>query len=74
MVLFINIIGGLPANVKEFTSSFANSSAVNNFKTLFVDYSIYIVIVGIIILVQESYKKVKRMGDKGNNKRAWQTL
>jgi preprotein translocase subunit SecY len=58
MVIFINIIGGLPANVKEFTSSFANSSAINNFKTLFVDYSIYIVIVGIIILVQESYKKV----------------
>jgi len=58
MVIFINIIGGLPANVKEFTSSFANSSAINNFKTIFVDYSIYIVIVGIIILVQESYKKV----------------
>ena len=58
MVIFINIIGGLPAAAKEFTSSFANSSAINNFKTLFVDYAIYIVIVGIIILVQESYKKV----------------
>jgi preprotein translocase subunit SecY len=58
LVIFINIIGGLPASVKEFTSSFEKSSSINNIGTLFVDYSIYLVIVGIIILVQESYKRV----------------
>jgi preprotein translocase subunit SecY len=58
MVIFINIIGGLPANIAEFTSSLEHSSSLNNFATLLIDYSIYLVIVGIIILVQESYKRV----------------
>ena len=58
MVIFINIIGGLPANVNEFTSSFENNSSINNLGTLFFDYAIYVVIIGIIILVQESYKRV----------------
>ena len=58
MVIFINIIGGLPASMSEFTSSLKNSSSVNNFGTLFLDYGIYILIVGVIILVQESYKRV----------------
>jgi len=58
MVIFINIIGGLPANIAEFTSSLEKFSSLNNFGTLFLDYSIYLVIVGIIILVQESYKRV----------------
>jgi len=58
MVIFINIIGGLPASMAEFTSNLENSSSVNNFGTLFLDYGIYILIVGVIILVQESYKRV----------------
>ena len=58
MVIFINIIGGLPANINEFTSSFENNSSINNLGTLFFDYAIYVVIIGIIILVQESYKRV----------------
>lgn len=58
MVIFINIIGGLPASMTEFTSSLENSSSTNNFGTLFLDYGIYLLIVGVIILVQESYKRV----------------
>ena len=58
MVIFINIIGGLPASMTEFTSSLENSSSTNNFGILFLDYGIYLLIVGVIILVQESYKRV----------------
>jgi|TARA_B110000003_G_scaffold53140_1_gene52855 preprotein translocase subunit SecY len=58
MVIFINIIGGLPASMSEFTASLENSSSANNFGTLFLDYGIYLLIVGVIILVQESYKRV----------------
>ena len=58
MVIFINIIGGLPASMTEFTSSLENSSSTNNFGTLVLDYGIYLLIVGVIILVQESYKRV----------------
>jgi len=58
MVIFINIIGGLPASMTEFTASLKTSSSINNFGTLFLDYGIYLLIVGVIIVVQESYKRV----------------
>ena len=58
MIIFINIIGGLPANITEFTSGLGNSSALSNFTTLLSAYSIYLVIVAIIVLVQDSYKRV----------------
>jgi preprotein translocase subunit SecY len=58
MIIFINIIGGLPANITEFKSSLDNLSSMNNFVALFLSYFIYILIVGVIILVQESYKRV----------------
>jgi preprotein translocase subunit SecY len=58
MIIFINIIGGLPANITEFTSSLENSSSLNNFGALFLSYALYLVIVGIIVLVQDSYKRV----------------
>jgi preprotein translocase subunit SecY len=58
MIIFINIIGGLPANITEFTSNIENSSSVNNFAALFLAYAIYLVIVAIIVLVQDSYKRV----------------
>jgi len=58
MIIFINIIGGLPANVKELTSNLENSFSINNFAALFLAYGLYLVIVAIIVLVQESYKRV----------------
>ena len=58
MIIFINIIGGLPANLTEFTTGLGNSSALNNFTTLLLAYGIYLVIVAIIVLVQDSYKRV----------------
>jgi preprotein translocase subunit SecY len=58
MIIFINILGGLPASISEFNSSLENSSSINNFVTLSSAYIIYIVIVALIVLVQDSYKKV----------------
>ena len=58
MIIFINIIGGLPANITSFTSNLETTSFISNLVTLFVAYSIYIMIVAIIVLVQDSYKRV----------------
>jgi preprotein translocase subunit SecY len=58
MIIFINIIGGLPANITEFNSSLNNSSSINNFVILFLTYAIYLIVVAIIVLVQDSYKRV----------------
>ena len=58
MIIFINIIGGLPANLSQFNSSLEKTSAVDNFTALFSAYAIYLVIVAIIVLVQDSYKRV----------------
>merc|ERR1712078_707531 len=35
MIIFINIIGGLPANISDFTSGLDNSSLLGNLMTLF---------------------------------------
>ena len=67
MIIFINIIGGLPANITEFTSGLGNSSALSNFTTLLSAYAIYLVIVAIIVLVQDSYKRVNIVSAKQLN-------
>jgi len=61
MIIFINIIGGLPANIKEF------SSGVGNFSNLIFAYAIYLIIVAIVVLVQDSYKKVNIVSAKQLN-------
>ena len=58
MIIFINIIGGLPANITEFKSGLEESSSINNFTILLLTYATYLLIVALIILVQDSYKKV----------------
>jgi preprotein translocase subunit SecY len=58
MIIFINIIGGLPANIREFSINLQNSSLLNNFFTVFSSYLVYLIIVGITVLVQESYMKI----------------
>jgi len=58
MIIFINIIGGLPASIGELTANFKNSSFLGNLSSLFIAYSVYLLVVAIIILVQDSYKRV----------------
>ncbi len=58
MIIFINIIGGLPANFGKFDSSLGNGSNLSTIGTLFTGYAIYLCIVALIIVVQDSYKRV----------------
>jgi len=58
MIIFINIIGGIPSNLGDFLKNLNNTSNVNNFLTLLLAYAIYLIIVSIIVIVQDSYKKV----------------
>ena len=63
MIIFINIIGGLPANLSQSTSNLGQSS-IGTFLTLLLAYAIYLLIVAIIVLVQESYKRVNIVSAK----------
>lgn len=52
MIIFINIIGGIPASFSKFNAQ------ENSFITVAVAYVIYLLIVSLIVLVQDSYKKI----------------
>jgi preprotein translocase subunit SecY len=67
MIIFINIIGGLPINIAEYQSGLENSSSTGNFVALFINALIYLVIVAIIVLVQGSYKRVNIVSAKQLN-------
>jgi preprotein translocase subunit SecY len=58
MIIFINIIGGLPETISLPVLNFKNESFGNSFLTASVAFTIYILIVAIVVLVQESYKRV----------------
>ena len=54
MIIFINIVGGIPANLGKFETGLAGG----NLLPVIIAYAIYLVIVSLIILVQDSYKQV----------------
>jgi len=58
MIIFINIVGGLPASINESMSQLSNASSISNLTTLLVAYFIYLLIVAVIVLVQDSYKRI----------------
>ncbi len=58
MIIFINIIGGLPANFSNAAQSVNEPSMVNNSLIFIVGYLVYLLIVSVIVLVQDSYKKI----------------
>lgn len=58
MIIFINIIGGLPPNINEISKNLDSTSSLNAVGTLLFAFLIYLLIVSIIVLVQDSYKKV----------------
>ena len=62
LIIFINIIGGLPANFNQFISGLGNLS-IENILSLFV----YFLIVILIVLVQDSYKRVNIVSAKQLN-------
>jgi len=58
MIIFINIIGSIPSNFNEFSKNLANTSSINSITTAIVIFLLYLFIVCMIVLVQESYKKI----------------
>tara|TARA_B110001452_G_scaffold113919_1_gene94470 strand:- start:6831 stop:8102 length:1272 start_codon:yes stop_codon:yes gene_type:complete len=58
MIIFINIIGGLPASITEFTKNLKNIDSINNLVVLGSVFFVYLLIVSVIVLVQDSYKKI----------------
>ena len=52
MIIFINIIGGIPSSLSNFNAQ------ENSFLTTAIAYVIYLLIVSLIVLVQDSYKKI----------------
>jgi preprotein translocase subunit SecY len=58
MIIFINIIGGIPINFNEFAQNINSETSVNNLLTTFLVFVVYLLIVSIIVVVQDSYKKI----------------
>jgi|TARA_B110000046_G_scaffold19786_1_gene18748 preprotein translocase subunit SecY len=58
MIIFINIIGSIPANFNEFVKELNSTSSINSILTTAFIFLIYLGIVCMIVLVQESYKKI----------------
>jgi preprotein translocase subunit SecY len=58
MLIFINIIGGIPANFTDFSTNLSNQQSGNSFSGILIALFVYLLIVAIIVLVQDSYKKV----------------
>jgi preprotein translocase subunit SecY len=55
MIIFINIVGGIPANLGNLQ---ANLTTSNSFLVIAFAYIIYLAIVSLIVIVQDSYKRV----------------
>jgi len=58
MIIFINIIGSIPASFSEFSQNLANTSSLESIGTTTFVFALYLFIVCMIVLVQESYKKI----------------
>ena len=58
MIIFINIIGGLPAGITEFTNNLNSTNGINSLLIVASILFVYLLIVCIIVLVQDSYKKI----------------
>jgi len=58
MIIFINIIGGLPSSFSEFSKNLNSVDSLNTLFILTLAILTYLFIVCIIILVQDSYKRI----------------
>jgi len=67
MIIFINIIGGIPANLTEFNQNLAGNSSIEGFIATTAVFIVYLLIVSIIVLVQDSYKKINIVSAKQLN-------
>jgi len=58
MIIFINIVGGIPANLGNLGDSLNNDPNANGVLLIAIAYAIYLVILSLIVLVQNSYKRI----------------
>jgi len=58
MLIFINIIGSIPGSFSSFGQNLNNTPSLNSIITTTIVFLIYLLIVSMIVLVQESYKKI----------------
>jgi len=58
MIIFINIIGSIPANYNEFVQNLTSTSSTTNIAIIATVFTLYLFIVCMIVLVQEAYKKI----------------
>ena len=58
IIIFTNIIGGLPPSMNEFLKNLSSTSNLSNSITVISSFFVYLLIVSIIVLVQDSYKKI----------------
>jgi len=58
MIIFINIIGGLPSSFSEFSKNLNSVDSLNTLFILTLAILTYLFIVCLIILVQDSYKRI----------------
>jgi len=58
MIIFINIIGGLPSSITELSKNLQNADSLTSLSIFTCLFFIYLVIVCIIVLVQDSYKRI----------------
>lgn len=58
MIIFINIIGSVPNSFNEFAQKLDNTLNISNVIGIFQVLTIYLLIVAVIVLVQDSYKRI----------------
>lgn len=58
MIIFINIIGSIPNSFNEVAQKLNTTSNISNLLLLGQAFFIYLLIVAVIVLVQDSYKKI----------------
>ena len=67
MLIFINIVGGIPNNIQNFNTTVLNTSSVNLINIGLKNLIIYLFIVLTVILFQDSYKKIQLISAKQLN-------
>lgn len=67
MLIFINIVGGIPNNIQNFNTTVLNNSSINIFNVGLKNLVIYIFIVLTVIVFQDSYKKIQLVSAKQLN-------
>ena len=68
MIIFINIVGGIPNSVANISSKISNSKPLlNNLFLVLESFLVYLFVVTIIIIFQEAYKKINIISAKQLN-------